>query len=77
MDLKKIKYISSGIVIILMGIIIFQNFEEKTIKILFAEIRMPIALLLILTFAIGMLAGWVATLMTTKKVVPKEPSHKD
>tara|TARA_B110000881_G_C18574005_1_gene517348 strand:+ start:1587 stop:1820 length:234 start_codon:yes stop_codon:yes gene_type:complete len=77
MDLKKIKYISSGIVIILMGIIIFQNFEEKTIKILFAEIRMPVALLLILTFAIGMLAGWVATLMTTKKVVPKEPNHKD
>ena len=77
MDIKKLKYISSGIVIILMGIVIFQNFEEKTIKILFAAIRMPVAILLILTFAIGMLAGWIATLMTTKKVVPKEPEEKD
>ncbi len=67
MDAKKIKLIAAGIVIVLMGIVIFQNFEEKTINILFASIRMPIALLLILTFAIGMIAGWVATLVLKKK----------
>jgi uncharacterized integral membrane protein len=67
MDIKKIKLIAAGIVIVLMGIIIFQNFEQQTIKILFASIRMPIAILLILTFAIGMIAGWVATLLLKKK----------
>lgn len=75
MDIKKVKLIAAGVVIVLLGIVIFQNFEEKTIKILFAEIRMPVAILLILTFAIGMLAGWIAMLMTTKKVVPKEPKN--
>ena len=67
MDLKKIKLIAGGIVIVLMAIVIFQNFEQQTIKILFASIRMPIALLLILTFAIGMIAGWIATLVLKKK----------
>ncbi len=67
MDAKKIKLIAAGIVIVLMGIVIFQNFEQQTIKILFASIRMPIAILLMLTFAIGMIAGWVATLLLKKK----------
>ncbi len=67
MDAKKIKLIAAGIVIVLMGIIISQNFEEKTINILFASIRMPISLLLILTFAIGMIAGWVLSLIIAKK----------
>lgn len=67
MDMKKIKFIAAGIVIVLMAIVIFQNFEEKTINILFASIRMPIALLLILTFVIGMIAGWAATLALKKK----------
>ena len=72
MDMKKVKYIAAGIVIILMGIVIFQNFEEQEVMILFAEIKMPLAILLMLTFVIGAVAGWIATLMTTKKVVPKE-----
>lgn len=68
------KYIAAGIVIILLGIVIFQNFEEKTINILFASIRMPVAILLILTFGIGMIAGWIATLLVTgkKKIVSKD-----
>lgn len=74
MDMKKVKYIAAGIVIILLGIVIFQNFEEKTINILFASIRMPVAILLILTFGIGMIAGWIATLLVTgkKKIVSKD-----
>lgn len=68
------KYIAAGIVIILLGIVIFQNFEEKTINILFASIRMPVAILLILTFGIGMIAGWIATLLVTgkKKIVSED-----
>ena len=77
MDMKKVKYISAGIVIILMGIVIFQNFEEQEVMILFAEIKMPLAILLILTFIVGTVAGWIGTLMTTKKVVPKEVVEKD
>lgn len=71
MDMKKVKYIAAGIVIILMGIIIFQNFESQEITLLFATIRMPLALLLILTFVIGMVAGWILTLITAKKKNPK------
>ena len=77
MDMKKVKYISAGIVIILMGIVIFQNFEEQEVMILFAEIKMPLAILLVLTFIVGAVAGWIATLMTTKKVVTKEIKEKD
>jgi len=67
MDMKKLKYIGAGVIILLMGIVIFQNFEEKTIRILFAEIRMPVSLLLLLTFGIGMIAGWILNLFVGKK----------
>ena len=74
MDIKKVKYIGAAIVILLMGIVIFQNFEEKTIRILFAEIRMPVALLLIMTFIIGMIAGWITSIVINRKksFSPKE-----
>ena len=72
MDMKKVKYISAGIVIILMGIVIFQNFEEQEVMILFAKIRMPLAILLILTFIAGAAAGWIGTILTTRKFVPRE-----
>ena len=55
-----------------MAIVIFQNFEEQEVMILFAEIKMPLAILLILTFVVGAAAGWIATILATKKVVPKE-----
>ena len=71
MDMKKAKYIAAGIVIILMGVIIFQNFEDQEIVILFAEIKMPLAFLLILTFSIGMIAGWIGSLIMAKKKTPK------
>jgi len=74
MDMKKVKYIAAGIVIILLGIVIVQNFEEKTINILFASIRMPVAILLLLTFAVGMIAGWILTIFVKgkKKTVTKD-----
>ncbi|MBT8045406.1 MAG: LapA family protein [Verrucomicrobiae bacterium] len=67
MDAKKIKLIVVGIVIVLMGIIVFQNFEDQEVIILFAKIRMPLAFLLMITFATGMVVGWVLTLVTKKK----------
>lgn len=67
MHMKKIKYIAAGIIITLMGIVTFQNLEEKTIHLLFAEIRMPVALLLLITFSIGMIAGWIATILISNK----------
>lgn len=63
MNAKKIKLIASAIVIILLGVIIFQNFTQITVTILVAKITMPIAVLLILTFAIGMIAGWILSLI--------------
>lgn len=71
MNRQKLKYIGAGIIILLLAIVIFQNFEQKTIRILFAEIRMPVALLLILTFGIGMIARWITTMLITKKKNPK------
>ena len=59
MDAKKIKLIGAGIVVILLALVIFQNFEETRVYILFAEIRMPLALMLFLTFAIGGSVGWI------------------
>lgn len=67
MDMKKAKYIAAGVVIILMGVVIFQNFEDQKVVILFAEIEMPLAFMLMLTFAIGMIAGWILSLITAKK----------
>ena len=77
MTMKKVKYICAGIVIILMGVVIFQNFEEQEVMILFAKIKMPLAILLILTFIVGAAAGWIATLMTTKKAVPKDVTKQN
>ena len=62
MDAKKIKLLAAGVVVVLFAIVIFQNFDDITVKILMASIRMPVALLLLLTFGIGMIAGWIITL---------------
>lgn len=67
MDMKKIKYIGAGILILLMGILIFQNFAKQEVHILFAKIEMPLAFMLILTFLIGLIAGWILSLTIKKK----------
>jgi uncharacterized integral membrane protein len=70
MDAKKIKLIAAGIVLILLAVVIFQNFEPITIQLLMAKIQMPVALLLLCTFAIGLATGWILTLITAKKKNP-------
>ncbi|BDS06642.1 hypothetical protein NT6N_16820 [Oceaniferula spumae] len=69
MDMKKVKYISAGVVVLLLGIVIFQNFEEVTVNILMATVRMPLALMLLLTFVVGMVAGWILSLVSGKKKI--------
>lgn len=67
MNAKKIKLIAAAIVIILLGVIIFQNFEPITVIILVAKITMPMAVMLLLTFGVGMIAGWVLSLLRASK----------
>ncbi len=67
MNAKKIKLIAAAIVIILLGVIIFQNFEPITVIILLAKITMPMAVMLLLTFGVGMVAGWVLSLIRANK----------
>ena len=67
MNAKKIKLIAAAIVIILLGVIIFQNFEPITVIILLAKITMPMAVMLLLTFGVGMIAGWILSLIRTSK----------
>lgn len=76
MDLKKLKFIGVGIAVLLLGIVIFQNFEEKTIRILFAEISMPVSLLLLLTFCVGMVSGWLLTYMLLSKKTARDKAVK-
>lgn len=72
MDMRKMKFIAIGIVVILLGMVIFQNFEEQKITILFATVRMPLALMLLFTFAVGVLAGWLLTfLKASRKQIDK------
>jgi uncharacterized integral membrane protein len=66
MDARKIKLIAAGIIVILLGIVIFQNSADTNVKILMATIEMPMALLLFLTFIVGIVVGWVITLMRSK-----------
>ncbi|MBK1830201.1 LapA family protein [Verrucomicrobiaceae bacterium R5-34] len=73
MDMKKVKYIGAGIVILLMGIVIFQNFEKQEVYILFAKIEMPLAFMFLITFAIGMIAGWILNMLAVRKpATPKK-----
>ncbi|NWK57011.1 LapA family protein [Verrucomicrobiaceae bacterium N1E253] len=59
MDAKKIKLIVSAVVVLLLGVIVFQNYQEVTVQVLMASITMPLAILLLLTFAIGLTLGWL------------------
>jgi len=67
MNVKKIKFIVVALLIILLGIVIFQNFEPITVVILLAKITMPMAAMLFLTFAIGLLTGWILSLTRLSK----------
>lgn len=69
------KKIKAGILIsslVLLAIIIFQNTGEITTKLLFAEVRMPQAMLLLLTSAFGFLLGFIMAFAKANKTIAKK-----
>ena len=60
---KKIRLALIVALVIVAAIVILQNREQVTTKILFASIEMPQAFLLFLTFLVGALAGFVVAFM--------------
>lgn len=73
MDAKKIKLIVSAVIVILVSVIIFQNYQEITVRVLMASITMPLAILLVLVFATGLASGWFFNLL---RVSSKPPGKK-
>lgn len=65
--MKKMKLIVIAILAILAAIIILQNIETVDTKILFLTISMPRAILLAVTWAIGLSCGLLIPLKTKKK----------
>jgi lipopolysaccharide assembly protein A len=59
--MTKIKIILVAIIAILVLIVIFQNTHPVTTRLLFMEVSMPRALLLIMMLAIGFAAGVLVT----------------
>ena len=76
MNTGKFKLIATGIILILMAVVIFQNFESITLQILMAKVQMPLTLLLLCTFAIGLVTGWITTLLTSKKRAPEKQANE-
>jgi uncharacterized integral membrane protein len=74
--MKKAKIIIIAVVSILALIIIFQNREVTTTKILFMTVKMSRALLLILTFGLGFITGLVVSFMA-KKTKQAETAKSD
>jgi riboflavin transporter FmnP len=73
--MKKTKIIIIAVVSILALIIIFQNREVTTTKLLFMTVEMSRALLLILTFGLGFITGLVVSFMV-KKTGKAEPHNQ-
>ena len=57
--MKKTKMIIAAIIAILLVIIIFQNLETVSTRLLFATVKMPQAALLFLTAAAGFVIGLI------------------
>lgn len=64
---KKAKIITTASLLLLLTIVIFQNTEMITTQILFAEITMRQAFLLLLTFFFGALFGFTLACIRVNK----------
>jgi uncharacterized integral membrane protein len=62
--MKKIKIAALGFIAIAALVVFFQNTETVTTRFLFATVEMPRALLLILTFAAGVVVGLIVATYT-------------
>ena len=59
--MERIK-LASGILAAVLGLIVVaQNWKTVEVFILFGTIKMPNSLLLLLTFALGVVSGWMIT----------------
>ncbi|MBS3787189.1 DUF1049 domain-containing protein [Candidatus Bipolaricaulota bacterium] len=65
--MKKTKMAIAGIIAILLVIIIFQNLETVSTRLLFARVEMPQAALLFLTAAAGFALGLLGRFTFFKK----------
>jgi putative membrane protein len=65
--MKKVKIILIIIISVLALIVFLQNTETVQTKLLFMSVTMPRALLLILTFLMGFVAGLITTSIILRK----------
>jgi len=75
--MKKAKLIVIIVISILVFIIFLQNTESVETKILFMQVSMPRAILLILTFIVGFVAGTVTTSLVLRKSEKKKTLSQD
>ena len=70
--MKNIKVIIIIVISVLAFIIFLQNTESVETKILFMNVAMPRAILLISTFLVGFVAGLITTSMLLRKSEKKK-----
>lgn len=59
--MKNLKLIAIVVALVLVALVVVQNTDEVTTRLLFVEVRMPNAVLVFVTFAIGFVVGALAT----------------
>ena len=70
--MKKARLVAIIVISILVFIIFLQNTESVETKILFMQVSMPRAILLILTFIVGFVAGTITTSLVLRKSEKKK-----
>ncbi len=75
--MKKVKLVAIIVISILAFIIFLQNTESVETKILFMNVAMPRAILLILTFIVGFVAGTITTSLLLRKSGKKKAVIQD
>jgi len=61
--MKKAKMIAIGVLVLLVAIVVLQNFEKIETKFLFVSVEMPLAILILVNTLIGAALGVLATLL--------------
>jgi uncharacterized integral membrane protein len=69
-----LKLTGISVAVILVLIVILQNTDEVETSVLWLSIRMPRALLLLTTFAVGFGSGYLVHLRRAKRGRPDEPT---
>jgi len=56
----RVKLVALGVLVVLALVLVFQNMQSVETRLLFVTVTMPRALLLLIVFALGFLAGLIA-----------------